>query len=259
MTVTEYQLTLGGLDDLEFTTFRTDFGGGLATRQQYVDDFVHHPEHERRICQLLGLKTEEEKLVEAALTSAQAFELLDGAPERPHSTTPDKELEQKFKILFSSAQAPVDFAAWISAAEPIRVQVGVMFVDIDNFKSLNSTFSETVVDETILREFQYLLERCVRHRGCAYRQGGEEFVVILPNHTKAEAAVFAERLRAETEAMAFMVQSEEVRLTVSIGVASFPSDGSTFAEVVREANLAEHEAKASGRNRVVLARTARPA
>ncbi len=72
MTVADYKSALDALDDEGFAEFRTAFGGSFTTRQQYADDFVHHPEHERRICQLLGLRTEEEKLNTAALVSAQA-------------------------------------------------------------------------------------------------------------------------------------------------------------------------------------------
>ena len=72
MTITEYQSGLDALDDDEFAAFRSNFGGSFTTREQYVDDFVHNPEHERRICQLLGLTTEEEKLNKATLVSAQA-------------------------------------------------------------------------------------------------------------------------------------------------------------------------------------------
>lgn len=72
MTIAEYQEALDALDDCGFANYRSAFGGDFSTRQQYVDDFVHHPAHERRICQLLGLRTEEEKLTEAALVSAKA-------------------------------------------------------------------------------------------------------------------------------------------------------------------------------------------
>ena len=72
MTRTEYQSALDALDDDEFAAFRADFGGRFTTRLRYVDDFVHNPQHERRICRLLGLTTEEEKLNKATLVSAQA-------------------------------------------------------------------------------------------------------------------------------------------------------------------------------------------
>ena len=72
MTVTEYESELDALDDDEFASFRAAFGGSFTTRKQYVDNFVNHPEHERRICRLLGLTTEEEKLNKATLASAQS-------------------------------------------------------------------------------------------------------------------------------------------------------------------------------------------
>lgn len=72
MTVTEYQSALDAFDDDEFASFRAAFGGSFTTRRQYVDNFVNHPEHEGRICRLLGLTTEEERLNKASLAAAQA-------------------------------------------------------------------------------------------------------------------------------------------------------------------------------------------
>lgn len=166
-----------------------------------------------------------------------------------------RELEQKFKILFSAGQAIADFAAW-TVDDGLSIPVVILFIDIDDFKSMNTTFGETVVDETLLPEFQRFLELSVRHRGCAYRHGGEEFVVALPNHTLTEGADFARRLRAETEARSFEVGSQQVRVTISVGVASRPANGLTYVEVVRAANAAEHSAKTAGKNRVVIANQA---
>lgn len=72
MTVAEYKVALDALDDAGFAKFRRDFGGDFATRQQYVDDFVHHPDHERRLCQLLALTTEYDK---RTVFELQAMEL----------------------------------------------------------------------------------------------------------------------------------------------------------------------------------------
>ena len=72
MTVAEYKKALDVLDEDAFAKFRADFGGSYTTRQQYVDHFVSRPDHERRICQLLDLKTQEEKLTDATLESAKA-------------------------------------------------------------------------------------------------------------------------------------------------------------------------------------------
>ena len=72
MTLAEYRDALNRMDDESFRQFRGEFGGDFTARAQYVDDFVHHPDHERRLCQILDLPTQEERQVSAALISAQA-------------------------------------------------------------------------------------------------------------------------------------------------------------------------------------------
>jgi hypothetical protein len=72
MTLDEYDKRLHELTDVEFQKFNNDFGGGHKTIEQRVREFVDDPKHERRICHLLGLKTEAEKLTAAALKSANA-------------------------------------------------------------------------------------------------------------------------------------------------------------------------------------------
>jgi hypothetical protein len=74
MILEEYEETLRELPDEKFQKFNKDFGGGQKTIEQRLREFVDNPEHERRICHLLGLKTEAEKLTAAALKSANAAE-----------------------------------------------------------------------------------------------------------------------------------------------------------------------------------------
>jgi hypothetical protein len=72
MTLSEYEKRLSELTTEEFQKFNDDFGGGQKKIEQRVREFVDQPVHERRICQLLGLETEAEKLTAAALKSANA-------------------------------------------------------------------------------------------------------------------------------------------------------------------------------------------
>ncbi len=72
MTLDEYDKRLHELSDEELEKFNNDFGGGRKTIEERIRDYVDDPRHERRICQLLGLKTENEKLTAAALKSANA-------------------------------------------------------------------------------------------------------------------------------------------------------------------------------------------
>lgn len=163
---------------------------------------------------------------------------------------PTKELEQKFKILLSQPQEQKDFDAWRADAVQYSFSIGVLFIDIDHFKEVNSRHTETKVDETILPEAQRLLKQLTEHRGGAYRHGGEEFVVILPNHDREEVIAFAEKVRAAFEIHKFQVDGTSEAVTVSIGVAICPDHGEALSDVLAAANSAEHLAKSEGRNTV---------
>lgn len=103
--------------------------------------------------------------------------------------------EQKFKILLSAAGEADEFERLVKMMSVDKLPIAILFFDIDHFKKFNTDFTETVVDQTLLPEFQRLVRRLSKSRGGAYRHGGEEVVVILPNHTLAEGIAFGERLR----------------------------------------------------------------
>jgi diguanylate cyclase (GGDEF)-like protein len=135
----------------------------------------------------------------------------------------------------------------------ILVYHSVLFFDIDNFKKLNKRYTETKVDEKLLPEAQRLIKSLSNGRGGAYRHGGEEFVIIIPNHDQNEALVFAEKVRSAFEAHSFDAFGSRAHLTVSVGVALWPDHGVDFGSVLKAANLAEHNAKDGGRNQIKLA------
>jgi diguanylate cyclase (GGDEF)-like protein len=98
-------------------------------------------------------------------------------------------------------------------------------------------------------------------RPCRY--GGEEFAVVIPEVSLREAAEMAERLRRLVEQTAFRVRRGsgepiDLRLTLSIGVASYPEHARTVNALIAACDAALYEAKASGRNRVVIARPSAP-
>lgn len=72
MTIDEYKHKLDELNDEQFRKFNDEFGGGQKTREERITEYVHDPKHERRICQLLTLQSEAEKLTDAALKSSNA-------------------------------------------------------------------------------------------------------------------------------------------------------------------------------------------
>ncbi len=166
---------------------------------------------------------------------------------------PLPELEQKFGILYSLSQAKKDFDEWVTDAREHGLQIGAVFLDIDHFKTLNTTYGEQQIDKTILPEVQHILRQLSLHRGAAYRHGGEEFLLLFPNHDTSEVLALAEKARSAIDSHEFSVESATEHITISVGVAIWPVHAHDFDSLIAAANEAEHEAKREGRNQVVLA------
>ncbi len=124
----------------------------------------------------------------------------------------------------------------------------LLYIDVDNFKTLNSKHTETLVDRTLLPELQRLIVSVVAGHGFAYAEGGDEMIVLLNNSSPRMATVFAETLREQIQAAIFSLGKVEERLTVSIGV-SWAAAGATGVDLQAEANEQKRLAKESfGRN-----------
>jgi diguanylate cyclase (GGDEF)-like protein len=124
-------------------------------------------------------------------------------------------------------------------------------VDIDHFKDINDTHGHLVGDEA-LREIARVLQGAVRTVDLVGRYGGEEFVIVLPETTAEGAIAFAERLRDRVSQHVFASERlPSLRLTISIGVASYPtSPVESVEDLFARADEALYRAKAAGRNAV---------
>ena len=126
-------------------------------------------------------------------------------------------------------------------------------IDIDNFKKVNEAYGHSGGDE-ILKQLGERLKRIVNHfGGYVTRNGGEQFVVLLPNSPPAMGIDLGERIRSGVEYPPFHVNDEDddVFITVSVGVSSYPDNGNTIQELYNSADVAMYQSKAIGRNRVV--------
>jgi diguanylate cyclase (GGDEF)-like protein len=125
----------------------------------------------------------------------------------------------------------------------------VAFADLDNFKALNTAYGHETGDRA-LRIFSRTLRDSIRPDDIPARWGGEEFVTLLPDCRVEDAVIVAERLR---ERLAWVVEKGDIpHFTVSMGIAA-SDDGVPFNDVVAAADAALLEAKAAGRDVVVLA------
>jgi len=129
--------------------------------------------------------------------------------------------------------------------------VSVLMIDIDHFKEINDDHGHLAGD-MVLREVARLLTDSVRTVDSVGRYGGEEFLLVLPHTTRADAVKTAERIRKRIEEHAFWTGEKELEVTVSVGISSFPAEGvDSPSALLREADIALYRAKESGRNRVV--------
>lgn len=148
--------------------------------------------------------------------------------------------------------------AEMSRSNRFRRPLSVLMIDLDQLKVVNDSFGHQAGD-TVLRQVAWSLKRSVRNCDIVARYGGDEFVIILVETGKADAVTTAQRLnRLITKPTAksnAQVNDSVQPMTISIGVASYPTDATETEGLVRRADEALYEAKASGGNCV---RSAQP-
>jgi diguanylate cyclase (GGDEF)-like protein len=151
--------------------------------------------------------------------------------------------------------------AEIARAQRRGEDAALLLADVDHFKVINDTHGHLVGDD-MLRALAGDLRQQVRETDIVGRFGGEEFVVLLPRTSAAEACRIAERLRQSASAVAVPAAAAaspgedgkrvSVRATISIGVAALREHGQDLFELLAAADLALYRAKRTGRDRVCL-------
>lgn len=126
----------------------------------------------------------------------------------------------------------------------------LVIFDIDHFKKVNDTYGHQAGDE-VIRVTSRLLTECKRTTDIAGRYGGEEFVVILLDTPPENAIIFTERLRKIIEETCVAHDGQEIRFTISLGIAGLDKGVGSYKDWIERADLALYEAKHTGRNRSV--------
>jgi diguanylate cyclase (GGDEF)-like protein len=126
----------------------------------------------------------------------------------------------------------------------------ILMVDVDHFKDINDRHGHPAGDG-VLRELAQIIKDTLRTVDSVGRYGGEEFIAVLPHTSYDEARLTAERVRQRVSTHSFRAGLSSIRVTVSVGVATYPSTSVDSANtLIREADLALYRAKQGGRNRV---------
>ncbi|KJH85590.1 diguanylate cyclase [Pseudomonas fluorescens] len=129
--------------------------------------------------------------------------------------------------------------------------LSLVMLDIDHFKQVNDTYGHQAGDK-VIEQVAALLHEHVRESDVAGRYGGEEFGVVLSDTDKAGARIFAERLRQAVEQLCVQYNGQDIRFTISLGVADLSAPANDHAELIARADQALYTSKKTGRNRVTV-------
>ena len=136
----------------------------------------------------------------------------------------------------------------VAYAARTQKKVGVAFIDLDGFKDINDRYGHQAGDQ-LLKEIGSRIKTVVRAADCAARIGGDEFVGLVQEEQASGLRRLAQRLAGALREP-FLVMGTEITVTASVGLAFYPEHGQEGAQILRAADLAMYQVKASGKNGV---------
>ncbi|MCD6586594.1 MAG: GGDEF domain-containing protein [Desulfobacteraceae bacterium] len=138
-----------------------------------------------------------------------------------------------------------------------KTPLGILMLDIDHFKNFNDTYGHLTGDECLRMVASKIENALQRVSDMAFRYGGEEFCVLLPNTQTKGALIVAKRIRKKIETTDFKFNNKNVTVTISIGlISSIPPQNRHPEELISNADKALYQSKQNGRNRVTVYKVA---
>jgi diguanylate cyclase (GGDEF)-like protein/PAS domain S-box-containing protein len=197
-------------------------------------------------------KSAQESLQRLATTVAGQI-ALSLASLQLRETLRDQSIRDSLTGLFNRRFMEESLDRELQRARRKKRSLAVLFLDLDHFKRFNDAFGHDAGD-TVLRRIAEVFREHFRGDDVVCRYGGEEFAIILPESNATNAARRADLLRAEARKIEIRHQGQILNaVTFSVGVASFPENGSTGEEILRAADQSLYQSKAGGRDRVTVA------
>ncbi|MEZ4226176.1 MAG: GGDEF domain-containing protein [Polyangiaceae bacterium] len=177
------------------------------------------------------------------------FELQDGAAQAYNQVVDRLLNTDDLSGLLVRRKFDMDFAQMVDAARARGENAALLVMDLDGVKAINDTHGH-LFGAYVIGEAGKVIGELIRGHGIACRFGGDEYLAALPGKDAAGAAELAEQIRQRIAAHPFQREGIALRPGISIGVAAFPSSGSTAPELFQRADEALYRAKQAGKNRV---------
>jgi diguanylate cyclase (GGDEF)-like protein len=144
------------------------------------------------------------------------------------------------------------FSEELHRAARTKSHLSLLMCDIDDFKKYNDVYGHAAGD-IVLKNAAQIITECTQAGDFIARYGGEEFALFLPKQNKPAAVEVAEKIRKAIKDKEFILRRKKSKITISIGIATFPEDGVIAETIIKEADLALYKAKQEGKDRVCSA------
>jgi diguanylate cyclase (GGDEF)-like protein len=219
-----------------------------------IRDLIHFCQNELE-AELLNVRGELKELKDlSVLSTEKRIETLRSEIEKYRSLSLTDDLTGLYNKRYFEARLREE----INRANRYDMKLSLIFADIDHFKRVNDNYGHDSGDEVLRRTAGVLSGEMddltvisrLRKSDIVARYGGEEFVIILPETPLKGAVAAAEKLRKVIESHSFRLNREEIRLTMSFGVASYAHGAPNGDTLIKNADLAMYRAKQEGRNKV---------
>lgn len=207
---------------------------------------------------VIGVLTTQSKRVGAFLDQDEKiFSILAGSAALAienaslHQKTKELTITDELTGIFNYRYFIKKLSQEIKRAKRYKQSLSLLMIDIDWFKRCNDTYGH-LFGNKVLKELAQRIKDSVRDVDVISRYGGEEFAVILPQTNKKDAQMIGERIRRRVESTDFIVEEDGlmVKVTVSLGVATYPENGRTTEHLVEKVDQALYLAKGGGKNLV---------
>jgi diguanylate cyclase (GGDEF)-like protein len=189
--------------------------------------------------------------IQCGRTTVMRFSFADDLDESFHENLMSSALRDGLTKLFNKRYLMDRLDSELKFAQRHETSLSLLMLDIDHFKKVNDVHGHLAGD-AVLEKLATVLLKAVRNEDVVARFGGEEFAIVLRAIGLEPATGMADRLRRLVENTVVECSGKELRATVSVGVAGFPSTPvKTVAELIEAADKALYRAKHAGRNRVM--------